>query len=241
MVVSILLKIFVQIYELIPLPQNMPFYQDLTDKNAAIQFWKYNEDDVFDHTDLINPEDFAKVEHYHPKKLIEYLMIRQMLKMLKPDHKILYKTIGQPYLFPKDAFISISHSYPFAALAISQKRVGIDMERIQPKIVRVKHKFLNEAELSWTETEDEVELLTVIWAVKEALYKLHPSKLWSLKKHYEVEKFSLNALSEICCRVFDVDFEDAYTARVTKMEDYYFAVVEEDHSLNFRIPDTSPF
>lgn len=219
----------------------MPFYQDLTDDNASILFWKYNEEDVFDHQAFIEPENFAKVEHYHPKKLIEYLMIRQMLKMLKPDHKILYKTIGQPYLFPKDAFISISHSYPFAALAISQKRVGIDMERIQPKIVRVKHKFLNDAELSWTETEDEVELLTVIWAVKEALYKLHPSKLWSLKKHYQVEAFSLDQLSGLKCRVFDHDFEDCYTARVIKMEDYYFAVVEEDHMLNYKILPSSPF
>lgn len=219
----------------------MPFYQDLTDENASILFWKYNEEDTFDHKALIEPENFAKVEHYHPKKLIEYLMVRQMLKMLKPDHKILYKTIGQPYLFPKDAFISISHSYPFAALAISQKRVGIDMERIQPKIVRVKHKFLNDAELSWTETEDEVELLTVIWAVKEALYKLHPSKLWSLKKHYQVEAFSLDQLSNLKCRVFDEDFEDCYTARVIKMEDYYFAVVEEDHMLNYKILPSSPF
>lgn len=219
----------------------MPFYQDLTDENASILFWKYNEEDAFDHKTLIEAENFAKVEHFHPKKLIEYLMIRQMLKMLKPDHKILYKTIGQPYLFPKDAFISISHSYPFAALAISQKRVGIDMERIQPKIVRVKHKFLNDAELSWTETEDEVELLTVIWAVKEALYKLHPSKLWSLKKHYQVEAFSLDQLSGLKCRVFDEDFEDCYTARVIKMEDYYFAVVEEDHMLNYKILPSSPF
>ncbi|QFG52629.1 4'-phosphopantetheinyl transferase family protein [Chryseobacterium sp.] len=219
----------------------MPFYQDLTDKNASILFWKYNDDDAFDHKALIEPENFAKVEHYHPKKLIEYLMVRQMLKMLKPDHKILYKTIGQPYLFPKDAFISISHSYPFAALAISQKRVGIDMERIQPKIVRVKHKFLNDAELSWTETEDEVELLTVIWAVKEALYKLHPSKLWSLKKHYQVEAFILDQLSNLKCRVFDEDFEDCYTARVIKMEDYYFAVVEEDHMLNYKVLTSSPF
>ncbi len=219
----------------------MPFYQDLTDDNASILFWKYNEEDVFDHQAFIEPENFAKVEHYHPKKLIEYLMIRQMLKMLKPDHKILYKTIGQPYLFPKDAFISISHSYPFAALAISQKRVGIDMERIQPKIVRVKHKFLNDAELSWTETEDEVELLTVIWAVKEALYKLHLSKLWSLKKHYQVDEFSLDQLSNLKCRVFDHDFEDCYTARVIKMEDYYFAVVEEDHMLNYKILPSSPF
>ena len=219
----------------------MPFYQDLTDKNASILFWKYNEEDVFDHQALIEPENFAKVEHYHPKKLIEYLMIREMLKMLKPDHKILYKTIGQPYLFPKDAFISITHSYPFAALAVSRKRVGIDFERIMPKILRIKHKFLHPTEIPWTENKNEVHFLTVIWVIKEALYKLHPCKYWSLKNFYEVDEFSLSDLSAITCRVFDADFEDRYTARVSRIEDFYFAVIEEDHQINFPIPKESPF
>lgn len=216
----------------------MPFYQDFTDEHATILFWKYDEEDRFNHEELIETENFAKIENYHPKKLKEYLMIRQMLKMLMPEHKILYKTIGQPYLFPKDAFISITHSFPFASLAISEKRVGIDLERIMPKILRIKHKFLHPTEKSWTENENEVEMITVIWVIKEALYKLHPCKYWSLKDHYEVEPFDLNDLSEIKCRVFDDTFEDHYIARVTRIEDFFFAIIEENHKINYIIkPD----
>ncbi len=219
----------------------MPFYQDFTNQNATILFWKYDEQDRFNHEELIEAENFGKVENYHPKKLQEYLMIRRLLKMLKPGHKILYKTIGQPYLFPKDAFISITHSYPFAALAVSQKRVGIDLERIMPKIVRIKHKFLYDTEISWTENEHEVQLLTIIWVIKEALYKLHPCKYWSLKKFYEVEEFSLDNLSNIRCRVFDDEFEDRYIARVSRIEDFYFAIIEENHQINYKIPANSVF
>ncbi len=219
----------------------MPFYQDFTDENATILFWKYDETDSFNSEELIEPENSAKVEQYHPKKLTEYLMIRQMLKNQLPEHKILYRTIGQPYLFPKDYFISITHSYPFASLAISKKRVGIDIERIMPKILRVKHKFLHPTEIPWTLNENEVEFLTVIWVIKEALYKLHPCKYWSLKNFYEVEKFSLDSLSEIKCRVFDDDFEDCYIARVAKIEDFYFAIIEENHKINFKIQPESPF
>lgn len=216
----------------------MPFYQDFTDQNATILFWKHDGSDHFDHDELIEPENLEKVNNYHPKKLQEYLMIRKMLKMLMPEHKILYKTIGQPYLFPKDAFISITHSYPFASLAISQKRVGIDIEKIMPKILRIKHKFLHPNEKPWTENENEVAMITVIWVIKEALYKLHPSKYWSLKDYYEVEQFDLSDLSEIKCRVFDDAFEDRYVARVTMIEDYYFAVIEEHHKINYIIkPD----
>lgn len=213
----------------------MPFYQDFTDENASILFWKYDEKDSFIHHELIEEADFEKVEHYHPKKLLEYLMIRKMLKMELPNHKILYKTIGQPYLFPKDYYISITHSFPFASLAISKKRIGIDLEKIMPKILRVKHKFLHSSEIEWTENDDEVAFLTVIWVIKEALYKLHPSKYWSLKKYYQVEQFSLDELSEIKCKVFDDDFEDTYIASVIRIEDFYFAIIKEDHQINFKI------
>lgn len=230
-----------QIYKLISVLQNMPFYQDFTNENATILFWKYAENDFFDHDQLIETENLEKVEKYHPKKLLEYLMIRKMLKMLLPEHKILYKTIGQPYLFPKDAFISITHSFPFASLAISKKRVGIDLERIMPKILRVKHKFLHPTEIFWTQNENEVEMLTVIWVIKEALYKLHPSKYWSLKNYYEVQQFDLENLSNISCRVFDEDFEDQYIAKVTKIEDFYFAIIEENHKINFVIQPENIF
>ena len=83
--------------------------------------------------------------------------------------------------------------------------------------------------------DNQTEVLVVIWAIKEALYKLHPSKYWSLKKHYEVEEFDLNSLSQISCRVFDADFEDVYQADVFKLENYYYAIIEENHQLNFKM------
>lgn len=219
----------------------MPFYQDFTDENATILFWKYDENDSFNQEELIESDKTSKIENYHPKKLLEYLMIRQMLKMQLPHHKILYKTIGQPYLFPKDFYISITHSFPFASLAISKNRVGIDLEKVMPKIKRVKHKYLHPSEISWTENENEVEFLTIIWVIKEALYKLHPCKYWSLKDYYEVEPFSLDGLSGIKCRVFDRDFEDRYIAKVTKIEDFYFAIIEENHQLNYQIKPENIF
>lgn len=219
----------------------MPFYQDFTDENATILFWKYDENDQFNHWELIQPEDFQKVENYHPKKMAEYLMIRKLLRVAKPEHKILYQSIGKPYLYPKDAFISITHSFPFAALAVSEKRIGIDLEKIMPKILKIKHKFLHQNEIAWTENEDEVELLTVIWVIKEALYKLHPSKYWSLKNHYEVESFGLNDLNEIKCRVFDENFEDRYIAKVSRIEDFYFAIIEENHKINYKISQDNIF
>ncbi len=222
-----------QIYELNLVQQNMPFYQDFTTHDSQILFWKYHDSDAFELVNLLGLETQEQVENYHPKKRKEYLMVRQMLKQSLPNHQILYKSIGQPYLDPKEAFISITHSFPFAALAISQRRVGIDIEKIMPKIRRIEHKFLHESEISWTRNEAQIDYLTVIWVIKEALYKLHPSKYWSLKKHYRVAPFSLDNLTHLPCEVFDTHFKDSYSARVEKIEDYYFAIIEEHHTLNF--------
>lgn len=210
----------------------MPFYHDYSDDNAVILCWKYSDEDKFNVDELIEPENLERAKEYHPKKLIEHLMIRQMLKMLLPDHKILYKTIGEPYLWPNSAQISITHSFPFASLAVSKNRVGIDLEKISPKILRIKNKFLHESELEWTKNnEHEVELLTIIWVIKEGLYKVHPSKYWSLNKHYQVYPFDINNISEIKCRVFDDFFSHEFTAKVRKLEDFYFSIVEETRDL----------
>jgi phosphopantetheinyl transferase len=57
-----------------------------------------------------------------------------MLKTVLPGYKILYRDGGEPYLIPGDFQISVSHSFPLAALAISKNRVGIDLEKRKEKI-----------------------------------------------------------------------------------------------------------
>lgn len=211
----------------------MPIYQKIDTKYSQIYLWKYDESDEFSHSELIKNDE--KVKTYHPKKLLEYLMVRQMLKMAKPEAEILYEDNGQPILSIGEVNISISHSFPYASLAISKKKIGIDLEKIQSKILKIKYKFLNEKELSWVENSpNEKELLTIIWAIKEALYKLHSSKYWSLKKHYEVCFFNLDDLSEISCKVFDENFTDKFTAKVNRVEEYFFAIVEGEHYINYR-------
>lgn len=206
----------------------MPFYKDYSDENATILYWKYSEEDHFEIDELIEPENLEKAKDYHPKKLIEHLMVRKLLKMVLPDRKILYKTAGEPYLWPPAAQISITHSFPFAALAISKNRIGIDLEKVNDKILRIKKKFLHPNEIAWTEgKQNEVELITIIWVIKESLYKVHLSKYWSLKDYYEVSPFDVNNLGEVKCRVFDDFFSHEFTARVSKVEDFYFAIVEE--------------
>ena len=65
---------------------------------------------------------------------------------------------------------SITHSngYAVAALAPDKKYIGIDLEKIVPRIAAWKTGFFHPAEL----TEESDEFLTRLWTQKEALVKM---------------------------------------------------------------------
>lgn len=203
----------------------MPLYRNFSDEHATILLWKYDVQEDLDPEKLLEKENFEKVKDYHPTKLKELLLVRKILKSILPDHKILYKE-REPFLTPNDFEISVTHSFPYAALAISKKKIGIDIEPFNSKIKRIKHKFLEQKETDFIKQDQEVEYLTVIWSLKESLYKIHHSNYWSLKKHYEVKPFDLNFPFNIQCRVHDEKVSDLFNARVEFFENYCFTIVD---------------
>ncbi|WP_226064335.1 4'-phosphopantetheinyl transferase family protein [Kaistella polysaccharea] len=203
----------------------MPLYRDFSDDKATILLWKFDETENLDPNILLEKENFEKVKDYHPIKLKELLLVRKILKSILPDHQILYKN-REPFLSPRDYEISVTHSFPYAALAISKNKIGIDIEPFNSKIVRIQHKFINEEETEFIEKKKEIAYLTVIWSIKESMYKIHHSNYWSLKKHYEVKPFNLNFPYNIQCRVHDENVSDLFKARVEFFENYCFTIVD---------------
>ena len=191
--------------------------------------WKYSEEEEFS-ADLISDEkEFENLKQKSPKRLIEKQMVRHMLKKIMPNHKIRYHENGQPYLEPFDKFVSVSHSFPYAVLAISEKKIGVDIEQVKDRIDKIKHKFLHPKEIDWlSRAESGIEHLTAIWCIKEALFKIHSSKQWSFKEFYVVDEFFLDKFSKIKCKVFDKDKEDKFLAHLEKIGNYYLAITEEE-------------
>lgn len=188
----------------------MPLYQTLDCKNTHISIWKHEKDDFFDEKNIMTIEEIEKSQSLSPKKRWEYIMIRQLLHLYSPNSRIEYKENGEPFLDNDVRYISISHSYPFAVLSISDAPIGVDVERISEKILRVRDKFINESENQWLEGKENKEILTAIWSMKEALYKIHPSKLWSLKKHYTLQSFKYRDGAEAISFVHDTTFKDTF-------------------------------
>ena len=99
----------------------------------------------------------------------QFLAIRNIFNFLCIDEKDLrYVKSGKPILLKKNK-ISISHSGNYAALIVSENNVGIDIEIITDKILKLKSKFL-ETELNYP-LELNKETSLVYWNIKESIYK----------------------------------------------------------------------
>lgn len=120
----------------------------------------------------------------------QWLAYRILIReLLKPDEfPVEYDVSGKPYLAGSDFHISVTHTDDLAAVIISRHaRVGIDMEKIKPRIEKVRDKFLNQEEEFLISKDRELEQLTLAWCAKEALYKLFGLKNLDFRENLLVE------------------------------------------------------
>jgi 4'-phosphopantetheinyl transferase len=126
----------------------------------------------------------------HPHKKLEWLASRLTVGLVCDHLQIQYKGTfktpeKKPYLCEQNGHVSISHSHDYAAAIIDRsKPVGIDIERIDTKILSIRKKYLFENEFS-----DDVRHMTQYWCIKETGYKLAGETGLSLKNDIIVQKF----------------------------------------------------
>ncbi len=117
-----------------------------------------------------------------------FLSVRHLLKKAGyTDKNLSYNEYGKP-LLDDGKHISISHSFIFSAIIISNSDVGIDIEKNREKIVNIYHKFVNTENDSLSK-EDLVKQLTVIWGAKESMYKTYPYGGLSFYNHISIDPF----------------------------------------------------
>ena len=144
-----------------------------------------------EHDDILQ-NDHTDLDHLHPKKRLEFLASRQLLKQMVEDLGLAYTGIqkdefGKPHLIDLSHQISISHSYPMVACAIHPSApCGIDIEAIRPQLAKIKHKFLNSRELQYC--GNDLDRLCMHWSTKEALYKIHGRKSLIFAEQLEVSQ-----------------------------------------------------
>jgi 4'-phosphopantetheinyl transferase len=84
---------------------------------------------------------------------------------------------GKPYAVNANVFFSISHSADTVVCAVSEKEIGIDIEKTRNIRLRVAEKFATEAEIGYI--GEDIDRFFEIWTLKEAFFKCKGTGLGS--------------------------------------------------------------
>jgi len=173
----------------------MPLFFSLEEKNIQLAVWKMDEElDELLAMAALSDADMQRVFSFtHEPRKKEWISIRMLLKRLGYSSSIAYHETGKPFLENANAHISISHTRDFAGIILSDSSVvGLDLERIHPRIEKIAHKFLSREEETHLPSINRLEHLFVIWGVKEVLFKMHHVGELLFKEHLNVMPFTFS-------------------------------------------------
>lgn len=120
-----------------------------------------------------------------------FLSVRHLLKEAGySDADLYYNGNGKPHL-TDGKHISITHSFIFSAIVISDVEVGIDIEKNREKIKIIQHKFVNFEKGFIHKNDNYIQQLTVIWGAKESLYKIYPFGGLTFKNDIDITSFKI--------------------------------------------------
>lgn len=118
------------------------------------------------------------------RRRIEFYFTRLLWKQFGIDSEITYGPEGNPLI--TEGFIGISHSKNNVVIAHSPyERPGIDIENYSEKVIRVGPKFMSDNESARFGMK-EISVLTTIWSLKEAVYKMRCEDHLNFKENIEV-------------------------------------------------------
>ncbi len=172
----------------------MPLYKTIKPNSyTSIFVWKIEEsfDELFENTPFTERSKERLLSMKSELHQRGFLSVRHLLKEAGyTDFDLYYTNNGKPHL-TDGKHISITHSFTFSALIISDVEVGIDIEKNREKIKIIQHKFVNFESGFIHEDDDYIEQLTVIWGAKESLYKIYPHGGLTFKNDIDINSFQI--------------------------------------------------
>jgi len=164
-------------------------------------------------------EVYGNISNQERKK--QWLTVRKMLSQALGFYiPVAYTPSGKPVIPGKH--ISISHSYDYAALAISDNNCAIDIQKIDPRIQKIKNKFLIPVKDKYG-----LEELTLIWSAKETMFKLYAKGEVDFKKHMKVKISQISDKGSFEGQFLKEDFRKILKLHYFRLKDYFLVYTED--------------
>jgi phosphopantetheinyl transferase len=197
--------------------------------NTKLYLWKITEDfDTLFSQVKLKDSSLARLEtmksESHQKG---FLAVRMLLQHNEySDFDLFYDEFGKPHIKPqgcsiKDVEISISHSNDFSAIAISDLKVGLDLEQLKEKTLRIAPRFMDVSHLENLSEEEKIKKATVVWGIKESIFKIKNEKGISFPNHIFEDDFSFEDKKATATLKFN-DKEEKFQIQFDSVEDYIF-------------------
>lgn len=201
----------------------MPLVNSLNVNSSNLLLWRINESEEELNKDL-NLSDFyksrlGKIKAIRRRK--QSLSIHHLLKSSKINQEFFYDYNGKPKL-SNNKFISISHSFDYSGVAISNNKVGVDIEKFRPKILDISKKFISQTEQDLIKELD-IENLTKVWTIKEAVYKAFGYQGIDFKENILIENIN-NEFNKVQVKINKNEIIENYNVDIINFSQYICSV-----------------
>jgi 4'-phosphopantetheinyl transferase len=162
-------------------------------ESTKIYIWKISESFSELFSDVILNEKSQIRLHSMKSEMhqLGFLSVRKLLQVANySDFDLHYDETGKPHL-NNEKSISISHSHQMSAIIISNESVGIDLEIQKEKVLKIASKFMDISHLENLSHQDQIKKATVIWGIKESIFKIENQTGISFPNHIFENDFNL--------------------------------------------------
>ena len=163
-------KIIQLFYNFMVIRYFMGIIKKISNVDSIIWIWKINES-----SDALSILTDQKTDVKNENKKKEFYASRVLIEKMCEELNILFEGIrkdnnGKPHLIKSKYHISISHKFPYVSVIFNTKKCGIDIERIDEKVKKIRSKFLSKKED--LVVGENLKKLVEYWSMKETAYKV---------------------------------------------------------------------
>lgn len=160
---------------------------------AELGVWHFDEEESwYLHRLQLQQDELDELTPLLPKKREEWLASRWLLHEMSGREvrgKVLKDAFGKPHLENSEWTISLSHSAERAAVLASANACGVDIQRIEKRILRMAPRFMSEKELIGVDLLSDIEKIHVYWGGKEAMFKLFSEGNVDFRRNLYIDNF----------------------------------------------------
>jgi 4'-phosphopantetheinyl transferase len=205
----------------------MPLEKLEITNNRAWARWKIDEQEEHLASIILPFENVPNTVKSSMKRL-EWIAGRILVKTLMEAMGMVFQGVtkddfGKPFPIGCEYQLALSHSYPYAAALIDKFRpVGIDVEQLKPKLLKIASRVLDKNEM--LDAGDNLVKHCIYWCAKETLVKVHGKKDLIFAENLKISPFIASKNGNILGRII-VNTKEEVVPLMYTVEDNFVMVL----------------